>query len=78
MSDEQAREVVAYNLRRLRGDRSYLSLGKACNTSAGAIRNIEIGTRMPGIGLLTRIASELGVELSEFVKPIPRARRKTA
>lgn len=78
MSDNEARAVVAYNLCRLRGDRSYLSLAKECETSAGAIRNIELGDRMPGVGLLTRLAKALEVDLAEFVKPIPRTRRKTA
>lgn len=68
MTDDEATAVVAANLKRLRGDMSYSELGRLAHTSAGAIRDIEIGERMPGIGLLTRIAEALKKPLSEFLK----------
>lgn len=70
MSDDEAREIVAVNLRRLR-ERDALSLaevGRRASTSAGAIRNIENGERMPGVGLLTRLAEVFHVQLEEFLK----------
>jgi transcriptional regulator with XRE-family HTH domain len=68
VTDHQATEVVSANLKRLRGDMSYSELGRLAGTSAGAIRDIEIGDRMPGIGLLTRIADALKKPISEFLK----------
>lgn len=68
VTDIEATEVVAINLRRLRGEMSYSELGRLAHTSAGAIRDIEIGERMPGIGLLTRIADALKKPVSEFLK----------
>lgn len=68
VSDDEARKIVAANLRRLRGDRSLSEVGRMAETSAGAIRDIEHGTRMPGIGLLTRLADAFGVGLEEFLK----------
>jgi len=69
MTDEEARDLVAYNLRRLRGNRPYREIARACQTSAGAIRNIEMGTRHPGIGTVTRLAAYFGVSVEEFLRP---------
>jgi len=77
MTDDEAREVVAANLKRLRGDRSLSDIGRCCDTSAGAIQQIERGDRMPGAGLLTRLAATFGVSIDELMQPI-RKSKKTA
>ena len=80
MTDEEARERVAHNLKRLRGERSYHEIARECQTSAGAIRNIELGNRMPGIGLMTRLAESLDVPIDELLKPlvVQRSARRTS
>ena len=47
---------------------SLSEVGRLAETSAGAIRDIECGTRMPGVGLLSRLADAFGVTLEEFLK----------
>jgi transcriptional regulator with XRE-family HTH domain len=75
VSDPQAKAVVAANLRRLRGEKSLSEVGRLAETSAGAIRDIEHGLRMPGIGLLTRLADAFGVTIEEFLKPQKKTRK---
>ncbi len=77
MTDEEARQVVSENLRRLRGERTLLEVGRSCQTSAGAIQQIERGKRMPGAGLLTRLAATFGVSIDELMRPA-RKTKKTA
>ena len=69
VSDDQARKIIARNVRRLRGDRSLSEIGRECETSAGAIQSIENGDRMPGAGLLTRLAKCFSVTLDDLVYP---------
>jgi transcriptional regulator with XRE-family HTH domain len=75
MSDDEAREVIAANVSRLRGDRSLSDIARACDTSAGAIQQIERGDRMPGAGLMTRLAAAFGVSLDDLVKRHKNSRR---
>lgn len=68
MTDEDAQGVIARNVSRLRTDRN-LSLGEVgrrAQTSAGAIRDIEQNGRMPGAGLLTRLAEAFDVSIDEL------------
>ena len=77
MSDDQARQVISENLRRLRGERTLMEVGRSCQTSAGAIQQIERGKRMPGAGLLSRLAATFDVSLDELMRPT-RKSKKTA
>lgn len=80
VSDDEARELIAMNLARLRGEMSYSELGRRCGSSAGAVRDIETMRRMPGAGMLTRLADALEVDISELLKAkkLPAANRKKA
>jgi transcriptional regulator with XRE-family HTH domain len=77
MTDEQAQRVIAGNLRKLRGKRSYSEIGRLAATSAGAIRDIEENGRMPGGGLLTRLADALSVKIDALFET-KRKRKKSA
>lgn len=68
MTDEMAQQIIAANLKRLRGETSFSEVGRRAQTSAGAIRDIEENGRMPGAGLLTRLADAFGVQITEFFK----------
>ena len=67
VSDKQTKIVLGANLKRLRGDISFAELGRRCGTCATAIKEIEEGKRMPGAGLLTRIAEALDVAVENLL-----------
>lgn len=75
VSDEEALKRIAYNLKRLRGDLSYGEIARRCDTYPTAIKRIEDGANMPGVGLLTRIAVALGVQFDEFLIPIRKTKK---
>lgn len=68
VSDEQAKQLIANNLKRLRGDVSYSEIARRAGTYPMAIQRIEKGDSMPGVGLLTRIAEALGCGVNEFLQ----------
>lgn len=72
VSDEEALRRISSNLRRLRGELSYGEIARRCDTYPTAIKRIEDGDNMPGVGLLTRIAAAVEVDLSEFLKPVKK------
>ncbi len=77
--------ALARNLRHYREQRglSHKALAKACALEVSDIRNIEVGSALPAIGVLARLADRLGVAcgaLVEFaVSPaVPSARQTPA
>ena len=72
MSDEEATILISHNLRRLRKDLSLAEVARRANTYPTTIKQIEDGERMPGVGLLTRIAEAFEVEISEFLMPVKK------
>jgi transcriptional regulator with XRE-family HTH domain len=73
-----AREIVAWNVRRLRVDREISS--EALATDAGVDRayvgRIERGVANPTVDVLDRLASSLGIEVVElFAVPLPGTQR---
>lgn len=77
MSDTETKQRIAANLRRLRGDRSLAEIARRAGSYATTIKEIEDGVRMPGVGLLTRIADVFNVGVDEFLKT-SRSSKKTA
>lgn len=78
VTDREAKKRIAFHLRQLRGDRSLRSIAEVVGTSAGAIRDIENGERMPGVGLLSRIADCFNRPMEDFLKPVPSRRAASA
>lgn len=68
VSDNEAKKRIAQNLRRLRGDLSYSEIARRAGTYPMAIRRIETGDSMPGVGLLARIAVALSCGVQEFLQ----------
>lgn len=77
MSDDETKRRLSANLRRLRGDLSLAEIARRADSYTTTIKEIEDGTRMPGVGLLTRIAAVFGVSIDDFLKS-PRHSRKSA
>lgn len=78
INDDQAREYVAANVARLRGDRSRYWLAKAVGTGTISISRIERGEHLPGAGLLSRLAEALGVSIDTLLENPNRKSKKTA
>lgn len=77
ISDELALKNIAANVRRLRGDRSYGEIARACCTEKwkaypATIQQIESGRFMPGSGLLARVAEALGVTPNDLLIDPPK------
>lgn len=68
MSDNETKLVLGTNLKKYRGDMSFAELGRRCGTCATAIKEIEEGKRMPGVGLLTRIADALDIAVDSLLR----------
>ena len=67
LTDEQALEAIAYNVRRYRGDRSYSDVARISKTYRAPIVRGEKGRHMPGAGLLSRLAEALGVTVDDLL-----------
>lgn len=78
MTDNETKLVLSMNLKRLRGDMSFAELGRRCGTCATAIKEIEEGKRMPGVGLLTRIAKALNVAVDSLLKHNSKKSRRAS
>lgn len=78
VSDNETKLVLGRNLKRLRGDISFAELGRRCGTCATAIKEIEEGKRMPGVGLLTRIADALDVAVDSLLSHNPKNSRRAS
>jgi transcriptional regulator with XRE-family HTH domain len=75
VSDDEARDNIAANVARLRGDRSKYWLAKQAGTHTINITRIENGDHAPGPGLLTRLAEALGVSVDTLLRKPNRTRR---
>lgn len=81
ISDEEAKANIAANCKRLRGDRSYSELARACTTQewtcyAATIQQIESGRHLPGSGLLARLAEALGTTTDILLSPPPKKKSR--
>lgn len=77
ISDAQAKDNIAANVRRLRGDRSFGEIARACSTEdwhayPATIQQIETGRHLPSAGLLARVAEALGVTPNDLLSPPPQ------
>jgi transcriptional regulator with XRE-family HTH domain len=67
LTDAEARQNIAANVRRLRGDRSLSWLAKEIGTSPIQISRIEAGINLPGAGILARLAETLAVSTDDLL-----------
>lgn len=70
MSDQEALQRVAANVRRLREELglSMAALGRRIGNHACAIEKIEKQIHMPGLGLVTRLAEALDVSIDDLLQ----------
>lgn len=83
MTDKEALENIAANVRRLRGDRSYGDIARACCTEdwtayPATIQQIESGRHLPSAGLLARVAEALGVTPNDLLNEPPKNNRRAS
>jgi transcriptional regulator with XRE-family HTH domain len=81
VSDDETKKNIAVNLRRLLGSRkiSQNGLANLIEESPTRINQYAQGKKMPGAGVLTRIAEKLGVTIDDIVSPpSSRHRRKNS
>lgn len=80
MTDHEALNRVAVNLKRLRAERgwTYREAAKQCETYPGTVKRIEDAANMPGVGLLTRIAEAFEVTVDDLLQQPPRRRSQKA
>jgi len=73
IDDEQAKQNIAINLRRLMETRGYTqtALAKATGASQSRISQVLRGYHMAGGGLLARIAEVFDVSVDRLVGPPP-------
>lgn len=82
-TDKDLQETIAGNVKRLRGERSFSEIAKACSTDdwtcyPATIQQVETCRHMPGTGLIVRLAAALGVSPNEILlasKPAAIRRR---
>jgi transcriptional regulator with XRE-family HTH domain len=67
-TDKQTKQLLSANLRKFRGDLTLREVARRVETDASSIKAIEDGVRMPGVGLLARIATALNVSVEDFLK----------
>ncbi len=75
MTDNEAQLTIAYNVRKFRGKRSLSEIGRLAHTSAGAVNDIEQNGRMPGAGLISRLADALGVGIEDLLKKMRKSKQ---
>lgn len=78
VNDDETRQVIAQNLKRLRNGMSYGELARLVGTYPSSIKRIEDGQHMPGVGLLTRLAEALGVTANDLLDRANGSRKKTS
>jgi transcriptional regulator with XRE-family HTH domain len=77
LTDSQALENIAANVRRLRGKRTLGEIAKACSCEEwraypATIQQIESGRHLPSAGLLARVARAFGVTADDLLStPAP-------
>ena len=75
LTDDEAKRRISQNLRRLRGELSLAEVARRAQSYPTTIKEIEDGSRMPGVGLLTRIADVFGVTVDDLLRS---TRKKSA
>jgi transcriptional regulator with XRE-family HTH domain len=72
------RQVVATNLRRIRGEKGFTQedLAHDAGVSRPYMSKLETGKTYIGLEILVKFGEVLGVEPAEFLKPTRRARKK--
>jgi transcriptional regulator with XRE-family HTH domain len=80
ISDNQAKLRIAANCRRLRADRSFAEIARACSTDEwkcypATIQQVESGQHMPGAGLLARLAEALECTPNDLLAAPPEISR---
>jgi transcriptional regulator with XRE-family HTH domain len=70
MTDKAALHRIAVNTRRLREAKglSMAALARLIDDYPATIKRIEDESNMPGLGLATRLADALGVELGDLLE----------
>jgi len=68
VSDQETKQRISANLRKYRGDLSLAEVARRAKSYPTTIKEIEEGQRMPGVGLLTRIAAVFGVSVEDFLQ----------
>lgn len=77
MTDREALRHIAANVRRLRGGRSLRWLAGEVGTYPINVSRIETSERMPGAGLLSRLADALEVSIESLLTTPPKKSSKT-
>ncbi|SDF82439.1 helix-turn-helix domain-containing protein [Thalassobaculum litoreum] len=84
----EARQIVGWNLRRIRAEKGLTieELGHEAGVDASSVARIERGTANPSIGVIEKLGRALGVSLVQLLtepeagevppKPLPAGRRK--
>lgn len=84
----EARQIVGWNLRRIRAEKGLTieELGHEAGVDASSVARIERGTANPSIGVIEKLGMVLKVPLTEFLvepeigasppKPLSAGRRK--
>lgn len=77
MTDIQTLNVLGGNIRRLRHAQgwSMAELARRIDDYPTAVKRIEDGESMPGLGLTTRIAEALDVTIDELLAPQPSGKK---
>ena len=77
VSDEETLYRLSYHLRQFRGTTSLSEIARRAGTYPAAIKRIEDGESMPGVGLMTRVAKAVDRSVADFLAPVKKT-RKTA
>ncbi len=78
ITDDEARENIAANVRKLRGQRSRYWLAKTIGGGTIQITRIERAETLPGAGLLSRLAEALDVTVDTLLSRPKKNSRKSA
>lgn len=75
VTDDETKERISANLRHHRGALSLAEVARRAESFPTTIKEIEDGVRMPGVGLLTRIAAAFGLSVEDFLKKPPKPKK---
>ena len=80
ISDDEAKDRIAWNVRRLLEERGWSQhqLAVAVNTNDMAISYLLRAKRMPGAAFLARVAEALGTAVDDLLAEIPKKFRQPA
>ena len=68
ITDKEVSQAISRNVARLRGARSKYWLAKQAQTTTIHVSRIERGLRVPGPGMLSRLAQALGVTVDTLLE----------